>query len=342
MNPLNSIGPRQYQNTSLSPATSQAESKPSRANAVRDVNADSAVSLSSNAVDLQKRVEQLGNRTVDMAQDLIGSFAKSLLGDNAKGAKISFDSVALESNASFAAGALHAEGAGGVTDALGFSLSEDSHFLGKGTITTADGRTLNFEVEIQYEANVTAGAASSVPGRRKDQADQNPAMPLPEVEFPDIDFPGSLADLFRLMDRNISATVKQLSENGQESDAGNLTMRLLKLVDSESSLDANLPANASEKAKAYGRLQSEPGQAAELAHAAKAARDAARNGDIDPPSGDIDPPATDIDPPATDIDPPATDIDPPAPDIDPPQAAAAPIDPPAPAIAPAPEEPPAA
>ncbi|KQV46103.1 MULTISPECIES: hypothetical protein [unclassified Duganella] len=307
MNPLNSIGPRQYQNTSTSPATSQAESKPSRANAVRDVNADSAVSLSSNAVDLQKRVDQLGNRTVDMAQDLIGSFAKSLLGDNAKGAKISFDSVALESNASFAAGALHAEGADGVTDAFGFSLSENSHFLGKGTITTADGRKLSFEVEIQYEATMSAGAASSVPGRRQDQAGQNPAMPLPEVEFPDIDFPGSLADLFRLMDRNISATLKQQDEQGQESDAGNLTMRLLKLVDSESSLDTYLPANASEKAKAYGRLQSEPGQAAELAHAAKAARD----GEIDPPSEETDPAATDIAPPA-------------------------------PAIAPAPEEPPAA
>jgi len=345
MNPLNSIGPRQYQNTSLSPATSQPESKPSRANAVRDVNTDSAVSLSSNAVDLQKRVEQLGNRTVDMAQDLIGSFAKSLLGDNAKGAKISFDSVALESNASFAAGALHAEGADGVTDALGFSLDENSHFLGKGTITTADGRKLNFEVEIQYEARMTAGASSSVPSRRKEQAEQNPAMPLPEVEFPDIDFPGSLADLFRLMDRNISATVQQLNDNGQESEAGNLTMRLLKLVDSESSLDTYLPANASEKAKAYGRLQSEPGQAAELAHAAKAARDAARSGDIDPPSDEIDPPATDIDPPASDIDPPAADIGPPqasAAPIDPPQATAVPIDPPAPAIAPAPKEPPAA
>jgi hypothetical protein len=337
MNPLNSIGPRQYQNSSLSPATSQADSKPSRANPVKNVSADSAVSLSSNAVDLQKRVDQLGNRTVDMAQDLVGSFAKSLLGDNAKGARISFDSVSLESNASFAAGALHTASANGVSDALGFSLDENSHFLGKGTITTADGRKLNFEVEIQYEARMSAGAASNMAARRKDQADQNPAMPLPEVEFPDIDFPGSLADLFRLMDRNISATLKQQNEQGQESDAGNLTMRLLKLVDSESSLDTYLPANASEKAKAYGRLQSEPGQAAELAHAANAARQAARNGEIDPPSEDIDPPAPEIDPPATNIDP----QDAAAP-IDPPQTAAVPIDPPAPAIAPAPEEPPAA
>lgn len=325
MNPLNSIGPRHYQNTSLTPAVTQQDGKPTPANPVNEVNSGSAVSLSSNAVDLQKRVDQLGNRTVDMAQNLIGSFAKSLLGDNAKGAKIAFDSVELESNASFAAGALHAEGSDGVSDALGFSLSEDSHFLGKGTITTADGRTLNFEVEIKYEARATAGAATSVPSRRKEQADQNPAMPLPKVDFPDIDFPGSLADLFRLMDRNVSATVKQEDDQGKESDAGTLSMRLLKLVDSSASLDSLLPPNASEKAKAYGRLQSEPGQAAELAHAANEARHADRNTPIDPPATEIDPPASEIDPPATEIDPPQPDAAP----IDPPQVATSPIDPPA-------------
>jgi hypothetical protein len=311
MNPLNSIGPRHYQNTALTPAVSQQDGKATPANAVNDVNSGSAVSLSSDAVDLQKRVEQLGNRTVDMAQDLIGSFAKSLLGDNAKGAKISFDSVELESNASFGAAALHAEGSDGVSDALGFSLSEDSHFLGKGTITTADGRKLNFEVEIKYEARASAGAATSVPSRRKENADQNPAMPLPKVDFPDIDFPGSLADLFRLMDKTVSATVKQQDDQGKESEAGKLSMRLLKLVDSATSLDNYLPPNASEKAKAYGLQQAQPGQAADLAHAANDARDASRQGQIDPPSTAIEPVKTDAAP------------------IDPPEAKTAPIDPPA-------------
>lgn len=321
MNSLNSIGPRQLLNSAPSPALPQQEGKTSRANAVQDVKADTPVSLSSSGVDLQRRVDRLGNRTVDMAQSLIGSFAQKLLGDDAKGATIDFDSVALETSSSFAAGALHTEGADGISDAFGFSLNENSHFIGKGTITTADGRKLDFEVEIQYESSLTAAAASSVPTRRQALADQNPAMPLPEVEFPDIDFPGSLADLFRLMDRNISATIKQLGEDGQEQEAGNLTMRLLKMVDAESPLDGYLPPNASDKAKAYGRLQAEPGQAAELAHAAKAARDAAKGGDIDPPQSDIDPPVADIDPPAQ---------------------AAAPIDPPAQASAPAPQEPPAA
>jgi len=298
MNPLNSIGPRHYQNTSLSPALQQHDGKASPANAVQDVNSGSAVSLSSNAVDLQKRVEQLGNRTVDMAQNLLGSFAKNLLGDNAKGAQISFDSVELESNASFEAGALHAEGGDGVSDALGFSLSENSHFLGKGTITTADGRKLNFEVEIQYEAKATAAAATSVPSRRKDQAEQNPAMPLPKVDFPDIDFPGSLADLFRLMDKNVSGIVKQQDDQGKESDAGKLSMRLLKLVDSAATLDSYLPPNASDKAKAYGLLQAAPGQAADLAHAAKDSGATTPAGQIDPPAAAIAPVKAD-DTPAT-------------------------------------------
>jgi hypothetical protein len=331
MNSLNSIGPRQFQSTSLSPATSQAESKSTRANAVKDVSSGSAVSLSSNAVDLQKRVDRLGNQTVDMAQNLIGSFAKSLLGDNAEGATIAFDSVELETNASFATGALRTSGASGVTEAFGFSLSEDSHFLGKGTITTADGRKLNFEVEIQYESRTSAAASTSVPSRREELAEQNPAMPLPEVEFPDIDFPGSLADLFRLMDRNISATIEQLGANGEEGEGGNLTMRLLKLIDAEAPLDTYLPPNASDKARAYGRLQTEPGQAAELAHAAKAARD-----------GQIDPPSETIDPPSEAIDPPSEAIDPPAVAIDPPQTAATPIDPPAASSTTSPDEPPAA
>jgi len=294
MNTLNSIGSRPFQNTSLTPAPAPTEGRQTRASTLKGVNPDNAVSLSSNALDLQKRVDRLGNATVDMAQNLIGSFAKSLLGDNAEGATISFDSVALETNSSFEAGALRASGPRGSAEAFAFSLNEDSHFLGKGTITTADGRKLSFEVEIQYESRMSASAAaSSVPSRRQ-QADENPAMPLPEVEFPDIDFPGSLADLFRLMDRQISAALQTLGSEadgeGEPGEVGNLTMRLLKLVDAESPLESYLPPSASDKARsvanAYGRQQTEPGQAAELAHAAKAARDAAAE------PAPVEPPAT--------------------------------------------------
>jgi hypothetical protein len=277
MNTLNPLGARPYQNTALPAATQQTGGGSTRANAVQNLASDNPVSLSSNGVDLQKRVDRLGNATVDLAQNLLGSFAQQLFGDAAKDAKISFDSVSLESSSTFAAGVSHSEGASGVTDAAALSLSDSSHFLGKGTITTADGRTFDFEVEIKYEASLEAAAstASSVPSRRQQQADQNPAMPLPTIEFPDIDFPGSLADLFKLMDRTIKADVKQ---DGDSDPQGTLSMRLLKLVDSETPLDTYLPPTASDKARsvanAYGRQQTEPGQAAELAHAAKAARDA--------------------------------------------------------------------
>lgn len=300
MNPLNSIGPRSFQNTALTPALQPQDGKTSRAGALKELSPENPVSLSSGAVDLQKRVDRLGNKTVDMAQNLIGSFAQKLLGDDAKGATIDFDSVELETSSSYAAAALRSESADGVSSALGFSLNEDSHFIGKGTITTADGRKLDFEVEIKYETSLTAAAASSVPSRRQDMAEQNPAMPLPEVEFPDIDFPGSLADLFRLMDRNISATLKQLGDDGQQQDAGNLSMRLLKMVDADTPLDTYLPPNASDKAKAYGRLQSEPGQAAELAHAAKAARDAAKGDAAEPPVQPSTPPVATAPEPAPD------------------------------------------
>jgi hypothetical protein len=303
MNTLNPLGARPFQQTALPSATQQTGGSNARAHTVQNVNSDNAVSLSSNGIDLQKRVDRLGNATVDLAQNLLGSFAQQLFGDDAKGAKISFDSVSLESSSSFAAGVSHSEDASGVTDAAALSLTDNAHFLGKGTITTADGRKFDFEVEIKYQASLQAAAssstssssapstASSIPSRRQQLADQNPAMPLPTIEFPDIDFPGSLADLFKLMDRTMKADVKQ---DGSSDPQGTLSMRLLKLVDSEASLDTYLPPTASDKARsvanAYGRQQTEPGQAAELAHAAQAARDA--KAEVAPPAKPVEPPAS--------------------------------------------------
>ncbi|MGO4376957.1 hypothetical protein AB4Z19_01695 [Pseudoduganella sp. RAF19] len=252
MNSLNPLGTRPYQN--LTPATSQ-DAKQTRTAPVKNADAGSAVSLSSQGIDMQKRVADLGNSTVDLAQNLLGSFAQNLFGDQAKGATISFDSVTLESSSTLAAGVMHSEDANGVTDAAAMSLTDSSHFLGKGTITTADGRKFDFEVEIKYQASAQAGAAAtSVPSRRAEMADQNPAMPLPTVEFPDIDFPGSLADLFKLMEHNHDVSIQQKKDSGDGADElGKLSMRLLKLVNSDSKLDTYAPANkAKEVANAYG------------------------------------------------------------------------------------------
>jgi hypothetical protein len=248
MNSLTPLGSRLYPPL---PTAQQPDSRQARTNSVSNAAGSDAVSLSSQALDMQKRVSQLGNATVDLAQNLLGSFTESLFGDAAKGASFSFDSITLESSSSFAAGVMHAEGADGTTDAAMLSLTDSSHFLGKGTITTADGRRFDFEIEIQYEASLQAGAASRIPSRRQDLTDQNPAMPLPTVEFPDIDFPGSLADLFKLMERNHEISVKQKGDEGKDADLGKLSMRLLKLVNSESKLDTYLPSKAKEVAHAY-------------------------------------------------------------------------------------------
>jgi hypothetical protein len=249
MNSLTPLGSRAYQTI---PTAQQPDSRQARSNPVKTAGASDAVSLSSRALDMQKRVADLGNSTVDRAQNLLGSFAQSLFGDDAKGASFSFDSITLESSSSFAAGVMHAEGPNGTSDAAVLSLSDSSHFLGKGTITMADGRKFDFEVEIQYEASLQAGAASSVPSRRQELADQNPAMPLPTVEFPDIDFPGSLADLFKLMERNYEISVKQKRNEGKDDELGKLSMHLLKLVNSESQMDTYLPSKAKDVANAYG------------------------------------------------------------------------------------------
>lgn len=241
---ISPLGARQYQNTALTGSNQQ----PAKSNAATPQTAvakGSNVALSPGGVDLQQRVDALGNDTIDLAQSFLGSFAQKLLGDDAKGATIAFDSVSLEASSSMSAGLMRAEGSGRVTEAAAFSLNESSHFLGKGTITLADGTKYDFEVEVQYEASLTAGISRD-PERQK-QIEENPAMPLPEIEFPDIDWPGSLADLFKLMDKQVSGDVK----DEQSGDPlGTLSVRLLKLVNSAESLDTYGAPDA-KGAKAY-------------------------------------------------------------------------------------------
>ncbi|MBB3222531.1 hypothetical protein [Pseudoduganella umbonata] len=235
MSSLSPLGTRQYQNSALAGSTQQ----PARGNsAVAQTaagKASSNVALSSGAVDLQQRIDALGNDTIDLAQNFLGKFAQQLLGDSAKGATIAFDSVSLDTSSTFAAGTLRSEGAEGVSKASAFSLNESSHFLGKGTITLADGSKYDFEVEVQYEASMTAGFAGSEQAR---PAEQDAAKGLPTFEFPEIDWPGSLGDLFKLMDKQVSGDVKD-GDNG--GILGNLSVRLMQLVKNTQSLDTYAP-----------------------------------------------------------------------------------------------------
>ncbi|GGY21579.1 hypothetical protein GJV26_22830 [Massilia dura] len=236
MSSLSPLGTRGYQNTALAGATQQPARGSNAAQQAAASKASSNVALSSGAVDLQQRVDSLGNDTIDLAQNLLGSFAQRLLGDSARGATIAFDSVALEASSSMAAGTLRSEGADGVSSASGFSLNESSHFLGKGTITLADGTKYDFEVEVQYEASMFAGYAGSEEAGQQKPSGQN--LALPSFDFPEIDWPGGLGDLFKLMDKRISGDVK----DGQSGDVlGNLSVRLMQLVRNTQSLDTYAP-----------------------------------------------------------------------------------------------------
>jgi len=243
---------------------------------------------SSNALDLDKRVAAVGNATVDFAQDFVSSFAQALFGDNAKGAVIDFDSASLETSSSYAAGYQHTEGANGVTDAAAFSLSDSSHFIGKGTITTADGRKFDFEVEVQYNYELNAAAsqtssADSLPAPDQDSGDKPSTKDLPTVQLPNIDFPGTLADLFKLIGRDLQTALANSDNNSKTTDGidrntlRNLSLRLLNLVDSKDANTYAPPSNA-DKAKAAAieaPAASDKPAAAETPAAADAAAPAA-------------------------------------------------------------------
>ncbi|SFV08459.1 hypothetical protein [Pseudoduganella namucuonensis] len=271
LSPLNS---RSFLPTSLPSANAQdGKNLRSSNSSLAEKAQNDLVSLSKNGIDLQQRVDTLGNSTVDLAQNLIGTFAQQMFGDDLKGATISFDSVDLETSSSFAAGVQQSSGSGGVSNAAAFSLTESSHFLGKGTITTADGRKFDFEVEVQYDYSLEAAAGQTTSAPADSKAPRSAADPLPEIQFPDIRFPGSLQDLFRLFDKPLKS---DLVDQKSEEKLGTLSLRLLNLVNKQESLDTYTQPgekNAKAVANAYGRTEpSLPEQAAAPAQANAEAR----------------------------------------------------------------------
>jgi len=258
MSTIPALGARS-QPASLYTATPRNDGKADNAAALQKAKGlgASPISLSGDGLDLQKRLTSAGNATVDFAQDFVGSFAKALFGDAAKGMVIDYDSASLEASSSYAVGVSHSEGAQGTTDAAAFSLSDSSHFIGKGTITTADGRKFDFEVEVQYNYELNA-AASQTTAPEQAPADDKPktsnTKDLPTVQLPNIDFPGTLADLFKLIGVDLQSALSSSDGNDQTSDGidrnalRNLSLRLLNLVDSK---DSNTYAdlNSADKAK---------------------------------------------------------------------------------------------
>lgn len=281
------------------PATSQlSDSKaadtrsaaPARSNNTGGTSGSDGVALSGQGIDLQQRINKVGNDTVDFAQNLLGSFADSLFGSAAKGATIAFDSASLETESGYGLSVQHSSGPNGTTDTAAFSLSDSSHFIGKGSITTADGQKFDFEIEVQYNYQLDAGVSQSrsgqpaalpasadkagaTAGNRAGESSGNKAgdniVSLPSRQLPDVDFGGTLDDLFKLIGRQLHASVsgngnENGNQNGGQSDSGafdgagtagggtgQLTLRLLKLLDSSPAAE---PADSRTKAvaDAYG------------------------------------------------------------------------------------------
>jgi hypothetical protein len=201
---------------------------------------DLGIKLSNQAA---QRSEQVGKRTVDLAQDFINDFTRRYLGD---GASVAFESASIDTSSSLSASRSHLENADGVQDAAAFSLNESAHFIGKGSITTADGQSFEFEIEVQYELTVEASSSRSVQFARPDDA----SAPAPEDTnghgnrlvraLPPFDFGGELADLFKLLGRELKTDLAPSKEGG--NDGGSLTLRLLKLITDSQAAPATPPA----------------------------------------------------------------------------------------------------
>jgi len=154
--------------------------------------------------------------------------------------------VSLEAQSSFSASASLVSNAEGTTRSAEFSLNESASFIGKGQLVTADGQSFDFEIEIQYEASLEASVtqSTSASAAEADAAPKRQRLQLPDEvvltgkPLPAIKYPGSLDDLFKLLGKELSGSVNGRSD---EAQGGNMTLRLLRLVDRAALLAPRLP-----------------------------------------------------------------------------------------------------
>ena len=205
--------------------------------------AQDVVALSKNGLDLSakglsQRTDALGNATVDVAQDFLSTMTRQLFGD---GATVAFDSVDLQAGSSFSGGSASVSGANGSSRAAAFSLDENAHFIGKGKITTADGQTFDFELEVQYQSNISAGALVQTQEDAQEVPPSDDAA-LPAKELPATTFAGNLHDLFKLLGQQLQSNLYQGTSDGASGNngelAGSLSLRLLKLVQPDNTAEA--------------------------------------------------------------------------------------------------------
>ncbi|KAB8042688.1 hypothetical protein [Janthinobacterium aquaticum] len=254
MSQLPAIANRQSAANTLSqtaPKAAGSGSGSGATNALMQRTSQDMVALSKKGLDLSAqglsdRTDALGNATVDVAQDLLGNMARQLFGD---GASINFDSVDLSASSGYAAQMASYAGPNGRAGMAGFSLAENAHFIGKGTITTADGQSFEFEIEVQYESKISASAqyqSQAAAAGAGDEAEDG--SELPSVDLPKMDFAGSLSDLFKMLGQQLRSSIydaqaAQDEKAGAANEAGSLTLRLLDLVQQPKAQATPAPAS---------------------------------------------------------------------------------------------------
>lgn len=211
-------------------AQPQAAGKPAGSQRPQATERDSSVRLSAQA--LAGAASDTGKSTVGVARDFVASMAEAIFGKQADGATLQFDSVSLDSSASFSASATYANGVAGAS----VSLNESAHFIGTGQLTLENGQTYDFEVEVKYQASAEASVQV-----------QSPDVILAGKQLPAIKYPGGIEDLFKLLGREMST---------EQGDPGKLTLRLMRLVDRAALLaprlhDEPAPAARQQAANAY-------------------------------------------------------------------------------------------
>lgn len=184
---------------------------------------DAVVSISHQG--LQSGGAGLARSTSESAQSFMNTFARQLFGDEASTA-----SVAYNLKAGFVAGSGTA-GAAAQLPALdgAFDLSRAASFTGVGQINTDDGRSFDFELKVKYTPKNESAELKL--------RSERPAIEMPDVlvltgkPLPEIRFPGSLDDLYKLLSRELRTEVSTGSGSNTAVRSGDLTLRLQRLVD---------------------------------------------------------------------------------------------------------------
>ena len=188
---------------------------------------DDIVSLSSQG--LQLRGTQLATSTSDTAQNFMSTFAKRLFGDDAGIAKVAYNMTSFQSTENLSSASVKASGAESTVRANALDMSKSASFTGTGQLVTDDGRTFDFELRVKYEVKAESGSAEVF--NRRQTLESPDVLVLTGTPLPAIEFPGSLDDLFKLLSRELRTSVSGDQEKSGAEQRGELTLRLVRLVD---------------------------------------------------------------------------------------------------------------